>query len=787
MLDMTILIVEDDAGLSELIKEAIEEIGCISACAFSAESAFSYLESHSPDLAILDYRLPDMNAKEFISELEKHNKIVPPFIVSTGQGDERIAVQMMKLGARDYIVKDRYFLEMLPDVIKRVCNEIENENKRKRAEDDLKDSELKYHELYSLVRLLSDTMPDMIWAKNLKKEFIFANNSICENLLSAENTNEPIGKTDLFFANRERERHPDNPQWHTFGELCQDSDEITLKEMKVMQFEEFGNVKGKYLFLDVQKAPLYNKAGELIGVVGAARDFTERKAAESALLESEEKYRMLFNANKDSISILATDDNGFPTHFLEMNDAASEIFGYSKNELISQNLVNLETDVPVEIILERMGKLKANGVVDFETVIKDKARRDRIIEVKVISINYRNRPALLNISRDITERKRSENELKVALKRAEESDKLKTAFLQNLSHEIRTPLNGILGFSNLLTNEDLSKEEIQEFTGIIRQSGNRLMEIVNNVLDISKIETGLITLNNKAFTINSLIADLCSFFNPNAVIKGIKLNYSNALDDNSSIIYSDESKINQILTNLIGNAIKFSNDGDIEFGYKIVEDKILFYVKDSGVGIHPEMFERIFDRFTQVDLSITRGYEGAGLGLAICKGLVELLGGKIWLESEIDKGTTFYFTVPFINAPPIANIPIEENTNNIKPHKTKVLIAEDDRTCYWYIKNALKNRNCDLIWAQDGEEAVEIVKSDPDIELIFMDMKMPIMDGFEATRIIKGLRPDLPIIAQTAYAFSEEKEEILAIGCDDYLSKPIEHKKLMAFADKYIK
>lgn len=244
------------------------------------------------------------------------------------------------------------------------------------------------------------------------------------------------------------------------------------------------------------------------------------------------------------------------------------------------------------------------------------------------------------------EKEKRAAELIIAKEKAEESDNLKTAFLRNMSHEIRTPLSAIIGFSALLNDENNSKDDIREFTTLISQSGKRLIETVNNVIDIAKIQTGQVEIKKKPIFVYSIFSDLFTFFYPLANTKNIRLNYHNH-GSGFIMIFSDEAKLYQILTNLLNNAIKFSESGDIDFGYEVKDDVIQFYVKDTGIGIHPDLYETIFDRFIQAEQSFSRGYEGAGLGLAICKGLVGLLGGKISVESEVNKGTTFFFTLPY--------------------------------------------------------------------------------------------------------------------------------------------
>ena len=345
---MTVLIIEDDKGLTELIKENVEVFGFQIESVQSAGEAIEWLKVNSPCLMILDYRLPDMNGKEFVAELQKTKQIVPPFIVSTGQGDEQIAVEMMKLGAKDYLVKDRFFLKKLPEVIKRIDREIDNENKRKQAEEKLNLAEIKNYELYTLMRLMSDTMPDLLWAKNLNKQFVFVNKAHCEKILKAVDTSEAIGKTDLFFAERERKLHPENPGWHTFGEICEDSDEIIIREMKEMQFNEFGYIRGEFIYLDVHKAPMFNKLGELIGIVGSARDITDSKLAEENLRQNEE--RLNFYVENSPMAVIEWDSEFKITRW---TGYAEKIFGWSAEETIGKKSSDLNMVFEQDLFVEK--------------------------------------------------------------------------------------------------------------------------------------------------------------------------------------------------------------------------------------------------------------------------------------------------------------------------------------------------------------------------------------------------------------------------------------------------
>jgi signal transduction histidine kinase/CheY-like chemotaxis protein len=495
---------------------------------------------------------------------------------------------------------------------------------------------------------------------------------------------------------------------------------------------------------------------------------------------AEEKYVELYDFAPTGYLSLAK--NG---RISELNFAAARMLGNERLQLKNATFalfINLETRPIFNIFFDNIYKTKVKETC--EVIIAKEGNLPIYVHIEGIASLDSNFCLLTMV--DITERKLSEIELIKAKGNAEDSDKLKTAFLQNMSHEIRTPLNGILGFSNLLQDENIEKEDIKTFTGMISQCGHRLLEIVNNVLDISKIETGQMEIRKITFSLNSMITNLHTFFSPLVEAKNLKLKYTITLDSSNSQIISDDTKLNQILTNLINNAIKFTSKGSIDFGYEIVENNIQFYVRDTGMGISVDDHQKIFDRFIQVDVNQTRAFDGAGLGLAICKGLVEMLGGKIWLESEIDAGTTFFFTIPYNPTNPAINniqheIKIEKPMKNIK-----ILIAEDDLTCFMYLSRALKDSHYILVHAVNGEKAVEFVKNTPDFDLVLMDIRMPVMGGLEAIKQIKELRPDLPIIAQTAYAFHEEKEKILAAGCIDYLTKPFDNHQLLKLIEKYV-
>ncbi|PIQ30266.1 MAG: hypothetical protein COW63_10185 [Bacteroidetes bacterium CG18_big_fil_WC_8_21_14_2_50_41_14] len=411
------------------------------------------------------------------------------------------------------------------------------------------------------------------------------------------------------------------------------------------------------------------------------------------------------------------------------------------------------------------------------------------------------------------ERVRSNQDLKLAKEKAIESDRLKSAFLANMSHEIRTPMNGILGFAELLKEPRLTGEEQQEYVDIIEKSGHRMLNIINDIISISKVESGLMEVNISATNINEQMRYIYTFFHPETEQKGVQLLLNNGLTDKMAIVQTDREKIYAILTNLVKNAIKFTTKGSIEFGCKTVytnhsyeavytnhdsyeavytnhDSYIQFYVRDTGTGIHQDKQKIVFERFRQGSESLDRNYEGAGLGLSISKAYVELLGGKLWVESQENVGSTFFFTIPYLVEVEKQIEPRKRQTQVYPPlqvKKLKILIAEDDPTSEGFITLALKGVSKEVIIARTGTEAVKACQNNPDIDLVMMDIKMPEMDGYEATRQIRQFNKDIIIIAQTAYALVGDSEKTIAAGCNDYIAKPIDRNQLTNMIKKHFK
>ncbi len=373
-------------------------------------------------------------------------------------------------------------------------------------------------------------------------------------------------------------------------------------------------------------------------------------------------------------------------------------------------------------------------------------------------------------------------ELKKAKDNAEESDKLKSAFLANMSHEIRTPMNGILGFTNLLSKPGLTGDQQSKYIGIINKSGKRMLHTVNDLMDISMIESGQMKISKSLVDINKLCSSIISFFTPEANSKGINLVPFSLLNEPSINVNTDYEKVYAIVSNLIKNAIKYTQKGTIELSCKTADEFIEFKIKDTGIGIDQSRQNAVFDRFVQADIEDKEAYEGSGLGLAISKSYVEMLGGNIWVSSILGKGTTFYFTIPHITS---QTIPLTKTSSNQKVDLRKeltglkILIAEDEIFAYEFLRIILNPFKPILYHASNGIEAVDTAKKIPDIELILMDIKMPLKDGFEAAKEIRKFNKDVIIIAQTAYDLSKDRTMVVKSECNDYISKPIDKNKLL--------
>jgi signal transduction histidine kinase/CheY-like chemotaxis protein len=491
----------------------------------------------------------------------------------------------------------------------------------------------------------------------------------------------------------------------------------------------------------------------------------EKRAAELIIINKELAHQSELRAKRAAELIIANKELAFQ---IKGKSKLAEDLLLANKELVHQN--ELKEKRAAELII-------ANEELAYQNKEKEKRAAELIIANKELA--YQNK-----------EKEKRAAELIKAKEEAEKADHLKSAFLANMSHEIRTPMNGILGFANLLKMPNLPGGEQQEYIKIIEESGKRMLNIINDIVNISKIEAGLMDVYLRESNINEQIEYIYTFFKPETEAKGITLSFKNSLPDKEAIITTDREKLYAILTNLVKNAIKYSEKGSIELGYSKKGKQLEFYVKDTGIGIDKDRQAVIFERFIQADISDEHAFQGAGLGLAISKAYVEMLGGKIWMESEKGIGSSFYFTLPY----DVERKAEKESTTDTRAkeletplNKLKTLIVDDDETSRRLLATILKQQSKEILYAKTGLEAITVFRNNPDIDLILMDMKMPIMDGYEATRQIRQINRKSFIIAQTAFSLEGDKEKAIAAGCSDYISKPVNKAELLTLIKNYFK
>jgi PAS domain S-box-containing protein len=533
----------------------------------------------------------------------------------------------------------------------------------------------------------------------------------------------------------------------------------------------------------------------------------EKSIHAERLLESEDKYRNLINLANDLIIVYQHDRIKF------VNSKLTPMMGYDHSEVLEQSMDVFVAPAELSVLQEYYHKrLSGNKLPSvYETIFVHKNGNLVPVSMSVGTIRYENKPAAMIISRDITQKKRNEAELEryhnhledIIKKRthqlqkeiterkiAEASDQLKTAFLSNMSHEIRTPMNAIISFSNFLKNNMLPEKQREEYLEYIISSGQSLLNLINDIVDISKIEAKQLRIQETSCQVMDVLDELYKFFAETLKDKtNVALKLTIPEKDENALLHTDPYRLKQILSNLLDNAIKFTDSGYIEFGCQITGNNITFFVKDTGIGIPDDQRDLIFRRFGKLETP-HRNQGGTGLGLAISMQLANLLSGSLWVESVNGNGSTFYLKLPYNNERE------QTTTSSAAFKKTKgehnwtnkiILIAEDEELNFKVLQIGLRKTGATFVRAFNGKEAVDYVANNSPVDIILMDIQMPLMDGYEAMNIIKTLKPSIPIIAQTAFALLEEQRLCMDKGFNDYVSKPIRMDDLMAKIETLLK
>jgi PAS domain S-box-containing protein len=621
---------------------------------------------------------------------------------------------------------------------------------------------------------LLESMPYASWFKDEKGNFNRVNEIFLATL--GKERSQVIGKGDreVFDSEEARQFEEGVNEVLNSGKISESTYSIDRRIIKTVHF------------------PVRNENGVIIGTGGYREDITNLTASLQALHSERETLEVLLQSMPFCIFFTDRDQrylrvNKMMANLLRLSSPDEAIGKTNKNfftkrvarKMMEEDRTMFETGTP---IVNKILYFEDEGVEGFWMEKNKIPIRD---ERGVITM-------IMGLFRDVSDLMRIENELKEARDRAEESDRLKTSFLANMSHEIRTPMNGIVGFANLLRDPGLADDKRDLFLKHIDHSSNQLLNIIDDIIDISKIESGQLKISNKPVRINGILDEIySSFFHR---IRGdapgqkrVDFKLVKGHESNDFTIVTDDFRLSQIFNNLIGNAIKFTKEGHISFGYTLKNHRhVEFFVSDSGIGIPNNKLRLIFDRFGQVNQERSLQPTGTGLGLPISKSLVNLMGGEMWVESTIGKGTTFYFTLPLIIEEPMEEPQVLISNKTYNWSNRNILVAEDEELNWQFVREMLRQTGATIHRARNGREVVsQTRKLRPDA--ILMDIKMPEMSGIDAARKIRGFNDTVPIIVQTAFVMAEEKEESILAGCNHFVTKPLDRTTIMELIDSYFK
>lgn len=830
------------------------------------------------DVILMDYRMPGLNALDTIKIIRQEKKLSIPIVLVTGHGNEEVAVQALKMGADEYLVKRDNYLFRVPSLLLSAYHRYEMEQKQNQ----LRENESKY-------RLLAENSEDVIFVFDLDFKYTYISPSVMK--LRGFSVEEAM-QQDLSEI-----LTPDS---------YLDIQKIMAEVKPLLNPQNYQKIKPQVLELEmlrkdkstvwteVKVAVLDNNENIPVGIQGAARDISKRKRALDELMKSREEYRSFFE--DDLTGDFISHVNGY---LINCNDAYLKILGFesleeARNYDLAQVHINpefrlnmleeikkekkliwFEHDLRrkdgriINVVANIIGGFNMNG--ELETLkgylIDDTERKKAIEELRKFSRAIEQSPVsivitdtqgnmeyvnpkftevtgysfqeslgqnprilksgkmpdemyqqlwntitcdkvwsgeflnkrkdgsffwenatitpvkndkgstthFLAVKEDITEKKKYEEDLIIARDQAQESNRLKSAFLATMSHELRTPLNAIIGFSDLI-DENMPLADIIQFSKIISSSGNHLLNIIEDIFTISLLQTNHSKVIPEEFLISDFFMNLIQYAGierKNKEKDNLKISFKPNLNEVEIRVKTDKTKLFQVLMNYIKNAIEYTEKGEIEIGYTIMGNNIEFYVKDTGIGIPSDKMDIIFERFRQIDDTQNRIHGGVGLGLAICSEIATLMNGKIRAESVEGKGSTFYFLLKDIILKEIVPEPTKSKTIYPDLKGKTILIVEDEEINFILLKEYLKNTKADIIWAENGENSIEICEKNPQISLVLMDIRLPGIDGLETARRIKTIKPEMKIIAQTAFAFSNDREKITNSYCDDYLPKPI--------------
>ncbi len=712
-----------------------------------------YLAEFVPDVIISDYSMPVFDGMSALNIVREHHSYIP-FIILTGSTNEETAVRCIKAGANDYVIKEQ--IKRLPFAVLEAIENGQVKKEKIKAQDQLN---LMLQEYQDLINGMKET----VWIISPEGRLLDVNNTASEIL--------EYSKPDLI------------------GMGLQGIDKHMTEEKLLCIIQETLNVstrlyhtfhttrQGKTIPVEVNSSPIRYQGHPAILMV--ARDITQRVATEA-------KLKLLSRSVEDSpVGIVITDRNGY---IVFVNSAFTNITGYAQSEAVGKTPRIFKSNQYPYTFYKELWKVITSGKTWRSEIINQRKNGEIFwaeVSISPIFDQQGEITHFVSVHEDISQKKKMIEELIRAKEKAEENDKLKSAFLANLSHEIRTPMNGILGFSNLIRESSSYLPENEPYFQLIQESGDRMLNTLEDIIKISEIETNQVKVSVQEINVSEHIIKLMQFFEPDAHKKNLEMILEDNLHEDERVIYTDVPKFDSIITNLLKNAVKFTLRGYVTVKLDMGGNMLTVAVKDTGIGIPENKLEVIFDRFVQADMSMGRLYEGTGLGLAIAKSYSILMGGDINVESKPGSGSTFFFSLPCNTAKKVMAEQAGINDNSIRlPENLKVLVVEDDHPASVLYKLMLRDKCAELLFARNGEQAVDLVSANPDIDIVLLDLKMPGMNGFIAARRIKDLNNHIKIIAQTACTLAGDKEKALSAGCDDYITKPVDWKKLFYVINK---
>ena len=784
-----ILHLEDSQKDSELIHSIIKS-GGIKFDYFLADNEADFiniLANENIDLIIADYSLPDYDGYE---AFKVYKEIYPdiPFIFVSGKIGEATAVNAMINGAVDYVLKNN--LARLVPAIKRSLKQAENELKRKQAEKELMESRQNLDQAYKLAHI-------GVWDWKADEDKV----SWTEELYQIAGLDNKLPAPS--YAEHQAIYTPQS--W----KLLKAAMEKAMKTGYPYQLElELVRPDGNIRNVNAFGGSKVNNKGQITGLFGTVQDITKRSQAEKALRESETFNSTLIDHLPQRISL-----KDIKSEYTICNNNYAFDLGIKPGEIKGKNDFDFYPADFAEAYRADDQEVINKGVIkDIEEKTIQKGEESWIHTVKV---PYRDDSdkiiGVLGVFEDITERKKVEQDLLIsnkelvfqieekgkiakqllkARKQAEDSNSLKTAFLNNLSHAIRTPMNQILGFASFLKDPDITEQQREDYISIINNQSYKLLHNITNIDEISEMTTGVADLKLSVFNLKEMIDELFASFKPKAEYRNLQLKLNKKIADADAMVRGDQVKLKNVFNNLIENAIKYTDAGNVEIEYSRTGDNLILVVRDTGIGLKEEEKQLIFEQFRQVDIRLGKKYGGMGPGLAISNAYTRMMGGTIRVESKQGEGSTFFVEIPDMPAihaftPTVRGLHVHGISRPNWQGKT-LLIAEDEESNAEFLSIALRATQIQLLFATNGLEAVEQCRIHPEISIVLMDIKMPRMDGLEATKIIKSIRFDLLIIATTAYARTDERDFILQSGCDDYLPKPIKIEDLIAMIQKHM-